>query len=165
MPYNAIDPNLVKVGGKYYMTFGSYWDGIHQVTMQNPPIHFVIGKVPYQIASNPATKDVEGPTIFKHNNFYYLFFSKGFCCRYDKKRPPPGGEYKVLVCRSTSPTGDFVDKEGKPCTQGGGTVVLESHGFVYGPGGQGVYHDPQLGPVCVKRANCQGIPNSNIKTM
>lgn len=25
--------------------------------------------------------------------------------------------------------------------------MLESHGVVYGPGGQGVYDDPSLGPV------------------
>ncbi|KAL2756446.1 glycoside hydrolase family 43 protein [Sodiomyces alcalophilus JCM 7366] len=147
MPYNAIDPNLINIDGQYYMTFGSYWAGIHQVVMRNPPTRTATGSVPYQIATHPGTKDVEGGTIFKHKGFYYLFYSKGFCCRYDQNRPPPGGEYKVLVCRSTSPTGNFVDREGTPCTRGGGTVVLESHGFVYGPGGQGVYLDPQLGPV------------------
>lgn len=29
-----------------------------------------------------------------------------------------------------------VDATGTVCTNGGGTVVLESHGTVYGPGGQ-----------------------------
>jgi arabinan endo-1,5-alpha-L-arabinosidase len=29
-----------------------------------------------------------------------------------------------------------VDANGVACTEGGGTVVLESHGNVYGPGGQ-----------------------------
>jgi len=29
-----------------------------------------------------------------------------------------------------------VDKTGTACTNGGGTTVLESHGTVYGPGGQ-----------------------------
>lgn len=29
-----------------------------------------------------------------------------------------------------------VDATGTACTNGGGTVVLESHGTVYGPGGQ-----------------------------
>jgi arabinan endo-1,5-alpha-L-arabinosidase len=57
-----------------------------------------------------------------------------------------------------------VDANGVACTEGGGTVVLESHDNVYGPGGQyvasisllriistnrhrGVYTDPNLGPV------------------
>jgi len=40
-----------------------------------------------------------------------------------------------------------VDKSGVKCTAGGGTTVLESHDWVYGPGGQGVFNDPSLGPV------------------
>ncbi|KAK2782003.1 hypothetical protein FQN53_000253 [Emmonsiellopsis sp. PD_33] len=30
---------------------------------------------------------------------------------------------------------------------GSGTIVLESHDNVDGPGGQGVYNDPTLGPI------------------
>jgi arabinan endo-1,5-alpha-L-arabinosidase len=29
-----------------------------------------------------------------------------------------------------------VDEDGTACTDGGGTIVLESHDDVYGPGGQ-----------------------------
>ena len=46
-----------------------------------------------------------------------------------------------MVCRSTVPTGPFVDKRGKDCRQGGGELVLASHGDVYAPGGQGVVYD------------------------
>ena len=52
-----------------------------------------------------------------------------------------------MVCRSTSAVGPFVDKAGTSCRSGGGTKVLESHDWVYGPGGQGVYQDPTYGPV------------------
>ncbi|RYP78763.1 hypothetical protein DL771_000430 [Monosporascus sp. 5C6A] len=52
-----------------------------------------------------------------------------------------------MVCRSSSPTGGFVGANGLDCTNGGGTVVLESHDNVYGPGGQGVYDDPTHGPI------------------
>jgi len=40
-----------------------------------------------------------------------------------------------------------VDANGHACTSSGGTVVLASHGKVYGPGGQGVYNDPTYGSV------------------
>ena len=40
-----------------------------------------------------------------------------------------------------------VDKNGKSCTSSGGTLVLGSHGVVYGPGGQGVFDDPTEGSV------------------
>lgn len=40
-----------------------------------------------------------------------------------------------------------VDQSGKDCRSNGGTLVLGSHGTVYGPGGQGLYMDPTYGPV------------------
>ncbi|KAL8865727.1 MAG: hypothetical protein Q9198_009188, partial [Flavoplaca austrocitrina] len=66
---------------------------------------------------------------------------------YDVDKPATTDEYKIQVCRSTSVSGPFVDKNGKSCLQGGGTTVLESHDWVYGPGGQGIISDPELGLV------------------
>ena len=40
-----------------------------------------------------------------------------------------------------------VDANGVSCLDHGGTLVLGSHGNVYGPGGQGVYDDPEVGSV------------------
>ncbi|KAK0649979.1 glycosyl hydrolase [Cercophora newfieldiana] len=147
-PYNAIDANLIDVNGTKLLTFGSFWNGLYQVQMQTPPTSARTGSTPYQISHNQADKAMEGPTVFRNGGYYYLFFSKGSCCGYDKNMPAAGKEYKILVCRSTSPTGGFVDKSGVSCTSGGGTVVLESHsGWVYGPGGQCVYDDPVQGPI------------------
>ena len=36
---------------------------------------------------------------------------------------------------------------GTTCTNGGGSIVLQSHSNIYAPGGQGVYQDPALGPI------------------
>jgi arabinan endo-1,5-alpha-L-arabinosidase len=146
-PYNAIDGNLISFNGNYYLTFGSFWNGIHQVQMKSTPTGVQSGSSAVQVAFDPADTAMEGPTVFKHGSYYYLFFSKGQCCGYDKSRPAAGKEYRIMVCRSTSATGGFVDKNGKSCTSGGGTVVLPSHDWVYGPGGQGVYQDPTYGPV------------------
>ncbi|KAI1474414.1 glycoside hydrolase family 43 protein [Daldinia sp. EC12] len=146
-PYNAIDPNLINADGTYYITFGSFWKDIHQVAMKNPPKAVASGSSAVQVAFDPVKTDEEGAFVFKHGSYYYLFFSKGKCCGYDTSRPAAGEEYKILVCRSTSATGGYKDKSGKACTNGGGTVVLESHGNVYGPGGQGVYDDPVHGPI------------------
>ncbi|KAF7595106.1 hypothetical protein BBP40_007310 [Aspergillus hancockii] len=144
--YNAIDANLFNDNGVYYLSFGSFWNDIFQVTMNSAATKSTSAST--NIAFQPAgTHAEEGPYMFKNGNYYYLFFSSGICCGYDTSRPASGEEYKIKVCRSTSPTGGFVDKQGVACTNGGGTVVLESHGTVYGPGGQGVYNDPSLGPV------------------
>ncbi|KAI0159972.1 glycoside hydrolase family 43 protein [Hypoxylon sp. FL1284] len=146
-PYNAIDPNLVAVDDTYYLTFGSFWKDLHQVAMASPPAAVAGGVSAYQTAYDPVTTAEEGAFVFPSGGYYYLFYSKGKCCGYDTDRPSAGEEYKIMVCRSSSATEGFVDQAGAACTNGGGTVVLESHDFVYGPGGQGVYDDPTHGPV------------------
>jgi arabinan endo-1,5-alpha-L-arabinosidase len=144
-PYNAIDPNLIQVGSSYYMMFGSYWKGIYQAQMKSTPTA-ASGSATQMVYSSDG-EVVEGAYMFKYGSYYYLFYSKGQCCGYDSSKPASGKEYRVLVCRSTSATSGFVDKSGTSCASGGGTAVLESHGYVYGPGGQGVYQDPTYGPV------------------
>lgn len=144
-PYNAIDANLFQAGGKNYLTFGSFWKGLYQAEMKSTPTGTASSAK--QLVSSSDGEVIEAPYIFKSGSYYYLFYSKGSCCGYDGNRPAKGKEYRILVCRSTSPNGGFKDKSGKSCTSGGGTVVLQSHNYVYGPGGQGVYQDPKYGPV------------------
>ncbi|KAF3390293.1 putative arabinan endo-1,5-alpha-L-arabinosidase A [Penicillium rolfsii] len=144
--YNAIDSNLINVDGTYYMNFGSFWHDIYQAPMNDAATK--VASSSYNIAYNATgSHSEEGSYMYKYGSYYYLFFSSGICCGYDTSRPAAGEEYKIMVCRSTSPTGGFVDASGTACTSSGGTVVLRSHGTVYGPGGQGVFTDPSLGPV------------------
>ncbi|KAH7027226.1 uncharacterized protein B0I36DRAFT_326695 [Microdochium trichocladiopsis] len=56
--------------------------------------------------------------------------------------------YRVMVCRSRTPSGEYFDREGRSClTDSGGTLVLASHDGVFAPGGQGVWDDPVEGTV------------------
>ncbi|KAI1097787.1 glycoside hydrolase family 43 protein [Jackrogersella minutella] len=145
--YNAIDANLINAGGTYYLTFGSFWNDIYQIPMSSTPKTIASNAAASQIAYDPVKTDEEGAFIYKNGNYYYLFYSKGQCCGYDANKPAAGSEYKIMVCRSTSVTGGFVDATGKACTSSGGTVVLETHDNVYGPGGQGIYNDPNHGAI------------------
>jgi arabinan endo-1,5-alpha-L-arabinosidase len=149
-PYNAIDANLFLDAWRMLLNFGSYWHNIFQVEMNDEAT--MATSEPQNIAYEPkGIHRVEGPYMFKHGQFYYLFYSQGIAGHYAEDRPAEGEEYRIKVCRSMVPTGGFVsalirlpniadsaqvDKESKPCTEGGGTMVLESHGEVYGPGGQ-----------------------------
>ncbi|KAI1636853.1 glycosyl hydrolase [Biscogniauxia mediterranea] len=146
-PYNAIDPSIINAGGTYLLTFGSFWGDIYQVAMKATPTAVASGASSAQISYDPVTTAEEGAFVFHYGNYYYLFYSKGQCCGYDTNKPAAGSEYKIMVCRSSSATGGYVDASGTACTSGGGTVVLESHDNVYGPGGQGVYDDPTHGPI------------------
>ncbi|KAK3377638.1 glycosyl hydrolase [Podospora didyma] len=146
-PYNAIDSSLIIINGMRLLTFGSFWNGLHQISMDTPPVRVESGAQPRQLSYDRSDKAEEGPILFADGGYYYLFFSKGSCCGYDRNRPAVGREYRIMVCRSTTPTGGFVDKSGVACTSGGGALVLGSHEWVYGPGGQGVYRDSFHGPV------------------
>ncbi|KAL8846347.1 MAG: hypothetical protein Q9221_008558 [Calogaya cf. arnoldii] len=148
--FNAIDGNLQSANGKTYMNFGSFWSGLFQVEMTAPPTTTIAEAITSatQIAFVPTPPQAQEAAFgYQYNDYYYLFFSVGSCCRYDIGKPAAGKEYKIQVCRSTSVSGPFIDKSGKSCLQGGGTTVLESHDWVYGPGGQGIIRDPELGLV------------------
>lgn len=108
--------------------------------MNNPPSSVAASAT--QIAYNATgSHAMEGPFVYYRSPYYYLFFSAGICCGYQTTKPAPGEEYSIRVCRSPNVNGPYTDASGKSCTAGGGTKVLESHGNVYGPGGQGVLVD------------------------
>ncbi|KAK6217922.1 hypothetical protein LQW54_003210 [Pestalotiopsis sp. IQ-011] len=145
--YNAIDPNvIVAADGNSYMIFGSFWGDIYQTEL-NSAATTNAGSAAQISYTSEGTSAREGGFMYYRDGYYYLFWSEGQCCGYDSSMPASGGEYKIMVCRSTSPTGGFVDSSGTSCTANGGTVVLESHGTVYGPGGQGIFDDPTYGAV------------------
>lgn len=133
--YNAIDANLLQVGSSYVLSFGSFWGDIHQVSLNSAATKSASSA--YQIEYNPSgTHPCEGSFIYYYSGYYYLTWSQGICCGYDTSKPATGAEYKIMMCRSTSATGGFVDQNGADCLTGGGSILLESHGTVYGPGGQ-----------------------------
>ncbi|EFX01844.1 glycoside hydrolase, family 43 [Grosmannia clavigera kw1407] len=145
-PYNAIDPNLVAVGSSYVMNFGSFWGDIYQVAMDSPTK--ASSGATYQVQFNSSgSHAAEGSFMYYRSGYYYLLWSAGTCCGFDTSKPAAGNEYAIKVCRSTKATGGFVDQTGKSCTAGGGTTLLSSHGYVYGPGGQGIFADPTHGTV------------------
>jgi len=115
--------------------------------MADPPLRIIEGSSYTHLEQNTTRPNVEGPYQFRwvvdKVNYYFLFFSGGACCNPPDQLEPAGEEYRISVCRSESPSGPFVDQEGKDCTkENGGTLVLASHGDVYAPGGQGVFWDP-----------------------
>jgi len=142
--YNAIDPNLIDVDGTFYLNFGSFWNDIYQIKLSSS-LTSTTGSVNHLEFNATGSHPSEGSYMYFRSPYYYLFFSSGICCGYDTSRPAPGEEYKIMVCRSESATGGFVDKNGVSCTSSGGSLVLGSHSNVYGPGGQGVFADTSSG--------------------
>ncbi|MEU4836604.1 arabinan endo-1,5-alpha-L-arabinosidase, partial [Streptosporangium sp. NPDC023615] len=133
--YNAIDPNLiVDDQGRWWMSFGSFWSGIKLVEL-NPATGKRLDSTMRSIAARPGSTAIEAPTIVKHGNYYYQWVSFDRCCQ------GAASTYRVMVGRSTSVTGPYVDRNGVAMTSGGGTQVLAGHGSINGPGHQDVLAD------------------------
>ncbi|KAL4805087.1 Arabinan endo-1,5-alpha-L-arabinosidase C [Aspergillus unguis] len=145
-PFNAIDANWASIGGSPILTFGSYWNGIHQLEL-NGPLALADDASARQIAYNSTGQHaIEAGFIFYRRGWYYLTFSSGKAGSYDTNPPAQGEEYRINICRSREGTGGFVDKQGRSClSDNGGTTLLASHDNVYGPGGQGVFEDDSKG--------------------
>lgn len=133
--WNAIDPNfIIDEKGKPWMTWGSFWDGIQLIPLDKT-MHPKKGAKPQTIARrhaigdasaepNPTSKfagtnAIEAPFIMRHGGYYYLFVSWDYCCRGIKSN------YRVAVGRSKNVSGPYLDRDGKPMLEGGGTLLLE----------------------------------------
>jgi arabinan endo-1,5-alpha-L-arabinosidase len=132
--WNAIDPNLViDEEGQPWLSFGSFWGGI-KMRKIDPATGKLLStdSTLYSLASRPRTKDlpgaIEAPAIIRKNGYYYLFVSFDFCCR------GPNSTYNIRVGRSRRLTGPYMDRDGKPLMEGGGTSVVTGGNRWRGPG-------------------------------
>jgi len=132
--FNAIDPNLViDDQGRWWLSFGSFWSGIKMIQL-DPNTGLRTGSAFHSIAGRNGGA-IEAPVIHRRGQFYYLYVSFDLCCR------GADSTYRVMVGRSTSVTGPYLDRNGTPMTNGGGTEVLAGHGGIHGPGHQAVLAD------------------------
>lgn len=164
--YNILDATVLLQEEQNTLGFGSYQDGIFTIPLANPPTAIApnanneVNWLAFNGTANETKNgrmDVEGSYLFRHGDFYYLFFSSGECCKRsgDDVNDPStwswgtaGEVYKVFVCRSQNLSGGFVDRDGRDCVhESGGTEVLASHDNIWAPGGQGVLQDDAVGGV------------------
>lgn len=84
----------------------------------------------------PVEGAIEAPFIIRHGKYWYLFVSFDFCCRGVKST------YNIVVGRSRKITGPYIDRDGKPMTEGGGSLVIEATTPNWrGPGHNAVLQD------------------------
>lgn len=152
--WNAIDPNIIADDdGAPYMAFGSFWDGLKLVQLtpdrmglaedwENLPT-IASRKSDPNDPNPPAPENnpvdaggnaIEAPFIFRHDEHYFLFASIDYCCR------GANSTYKMIVGRAEKIPGPYVDREGKPLTHGGGTILLTGDDNWYGVGHNAVAH-------------------------
>ncbi|HMG55982.1 MAG TPA: arabinan endo-1,5-alpha-L-arabinosidase, partial [Kofleriaceae bacterium] len=125
--YNAIDPNLiVDAQNQWWLVFGSFWTGIKLVrldptTGKRSTSDTTVRSLAQRFVNSGS---IEAPVLFRHAGMYYLFVSFDFCCRGAQST------YRIMVGRSASITGPYLDRSGIAMTAGGGTEILASHGSI-----------------------------------
>lgn len=132
--FNAIDPGLVEdAEGTPWLSFGSFWSGLRMVELAWPDGLPVSDAEPLRLADRQSPPNaIEAPYIQPHDGYYYLFFSRDFCCQ------GVDSTYNIAVGRSAEVTGPYLDADGVPLLDGGGTPVLGAVDARIGPGGQSV---------------------------
>jgi arabinan endo-1,5-alpha-L-arabinosidase len=151
--FNAIDPNIVlDENGQPWMSFGSFWSGIkmRRIDALSGKLSAADGQL-YALASRAMPPDpdppkpglpsdwqaIEAPFVVRHGSFYYLFVSFDLCCR------GANSTYRTMVGRATQVTGPYLDRNGNPMLQGGGTQLLTANSRWVGPGGESILQRPE----------------------
>lgn len=95
---NAIDPDVFVDGkdGKPYLIYGSFYSGIWQIPLKEDLLSIEHPDKPtgthLRDAHGIEVNQAEGPYMTQHGEYYYLWFSRGRCCDFDKKIVPTGDE-------------------------------------------------------------------------
>jgi arabinan endo-1,5-alpha-L-arabinosidase len=132
---NVIDPNVfVDKDGKVWLIYGSYKAGLRMVELdrktgklkKDPPDIFTI-----------TTSLGEGSFLIKGPEYYYIFASRGRCCAGMQST------YQIIMGRSKSVTGPYLNKEGKSWVDNNYSLFLAGDSTAPGKGHNGFFteHD------------------------
>ena len=128
--FNAIDPFRVDLAdGRAFLVFGSFWSGIKLVELDSGTGKLKDGTQLIALASRNGGA-IEAPAILERDSKFYLFVSFDQCCK------GVASTYNIRVGRADRIEGPYLDRDGKPMLEGGGSLVQATIGRFIGPGGQ-----------------------------
>lgn len=120
---NSIDPFYIEENGKKYLFWGSF-RGIYAIELSDDGLSVKPDAQKVLIAGTAF----EGTYIYKRNDVYYLFASIGSCCE------GVNSTYKLVVGRSKSLFGPYLDKNGKDMLDNGYSLVIGPNSRFVGNG-------------------------------
>lgn len=111
---DAIDPGLLldPQTGRLWMSYGTYFGAIRIVELDPKTGARVDGNEPQDIAI-----DCEATDLIYRDGWYYLLGTHGTCC------DGVNSTYNIVVGRSRSVTGPYLDNVGRDMRQGGGRMA------------------------------------------
>ena len=110
---NSIDQFYIEEDGKKYLFWGSF-RGLYAIELSDDGLSVKSGAEKRQVAGTAF----EGVYIHKKGDYYYMFASIGTCCE------GANSTYELVVGRSKSLFGPYVDKAEKGMMDNGYTVVI-----------------------------------------
>jgi len=126
---DAIDVGfLMDDNGRLFCTYGTYFGNIRQVELDPATGARLAGSEPIDVAI-----DCEASTMMYRDGWYYLLGTHGTCC------DGVNSTYNIVVGRSHSPYGPFLDNVGRDMLQGGGKMVIAAEERLFGAGHFGRY--------------------------
>jgi arabinan endo-1,5-alpha-L-arabinosidase len=122
---DAIDPGLLldPTTGRLWCSYGTYFGFIRLIELDPKTGERVKGNEPIDIAI-----DCEASELEYRDGWYYLLGTHGTCC------DGANSTYNIVVGRSKSVTGPYVDNMGREMLKGGGKLVIAAHDRTTGPG-------------------------------
>lgn len=122
---DAIDPGLLldPTTGRLWVSYGTYFGNIRLIELDPKTGERVKGNEPLDIAI-----DCEATDLLYRNGWYYLIGTHGTCC------DGVNSTYNIVVGRSRSVTGPYIDNVGRDMFHGGGKMVIAAGDRVVGPG-------------------------------
>ena len=127
---DAIDPGLLldPTTGRLWVCYGTYFGTIRLIEIDPNTGERVKGNKELDIAI-----DCEATDLIYRDGWYYLLGTHGTCC------DGVNSTYNIVVGRSRTVTGPYIDNVGRDMYHGGGRMVIAAGDGVTGPGHFGRY--------------------------
>ena len=122
---DAIDPSLLldPTTGRLWATYGTYFGSIRLIELDPQTGERIKGNQEKDVAI-----DCEASALIYKDGWYYLLGTHGTCC------DGVNSTYNIVVGRSRSVEGPYVDNIGRDMLHGGGRMVIAAGNRVCGPG-------------------------------
>jgi arabinan endo-1,5-alpha-L-arabinosidase len=118
--YTAIDPAVIlKTPDEPWMAFGSFLSGIKLIALDRNGDR--LDTLMSSIAARPA--GIQAASLYRWRDYYYLFAA------FDSQP-----SHSLHVGRAADLKGPYLDSDGQPMLNGGGTLVLAGNDRFKGPG-------------------------------